>query len=261
MINIGGLLRFSLLDYPGKISAVIFTQGCPLRCVYCHRPDLQNLNVINETKFEDIIKFLDTRAGLLEGVVFSGGEPLLQKNLYEAIEIVKNMGFSIGLHTSGCLYDSFIKVLPMVDWVGFDIKQTFGKYSSITQIQNSEIQIEKSFKALVNTNNLNKNCNINNEKSHISINESIKQRFENYNCVEKTEQANCVHYEIRTTVDTRYISYEDLIKIAKYLVQNGVEEWTLQKCIIRSNKGDINIPFLTEEQLIELKKYLKINVR
>ena len=221
-INIGGILHFSLLDYPDKISAVLFTQGCPLRCVYCHNPELQDPNIENNIKFDNTLDFLNKRIGLLEAVVFSGGEPLLQNDLYKAMQIVKDMGFLIGLHTSGVLYDNFIKVLPLLDWVGFDIKQVFNKYDEITQIKNSELQIIKSFNALVNSS---------------------------------------INYEIRTTVDTRHISYEDMVSIAKYLYNNNVKEWTLQKCILRNNKGNINIPFLSNDEILELGEYIKINIR
>ena len=151
-IKVAALLRFSLLDYPDKISAVLFTQGCPLRCVYCHNPDFQNPNVDTNTSFDEVIQFLSTRIGLLEGVVFSGGEPLLQANLYDAVQRVKEMGFLVGLHTSGCIYNNFIKILPLIDWVGFDIKQVFNKYSEITQITNSELQVVKYINALLNSN-------------------------------------------------------------------------------------------------------------
>lgn len=221
-INIGGILRFSLLDYPDKISAVLFTQGCPLRCVYCHNPYFQDPSIKTNIIFDDVIKFLNTRIGLLEGVVFSGGEPLLQKHLYEAMETVKNMGFLIGLHTSGVVYENFVKILPLLDWVGFDIKQVFNKYYSITQINNSEMQVIKSFNALINSS---------------------------------------IDYEIRTTVDSRHISYEDMLSIAKYLKQNNVKEWTLQKCIIRNNDGNINIPFLSNDEVLGLEQYIKINIR
>ncbi len=221
-IKIGGVLHFSLLDYPDKISAVLFTQGCPLRCVYCHNPNFQDINVQTNTTFDDVIKFLKTRVGLLEGVVFSGGEPLLQNNLYEAMKIVKNMGFLIGLHTSGCIYNNFIKVLQLVDWVGFDIKQVFHKYDEITQVTTSELQVMKSFAVLL--------------QSHKD-------------------------YEIRTTVDTRHITYEDLLNIAKYLQSNNVKEWILQKCIIRDNNCNINVPFMSANQVMELEKYIKVIVR
>ena len=221
-ISIGGVLHFSLLDYPDKISAVLFTQGCPLRCVYCHNPSFQDHSIQTNIKFEDVIQFLKTRVGLLEGVVFSGGEPLLQEHLYEAMERVKDMGFLIGLHTSGVIYDNFVKILPLLDWVGFDIKQIFNKYYYITQVKNSEMQIIKSFNTLINSN---------------------------------------IDYEIRTTVDTRYISYEDMLSIAKYLTQNNVKEWTLQRCIIRNDDGNINIPFLSNEEVLGLEQYIKINIR
>lgn len=221
-INIGGILHFSLLDYPDKISAVLFTQGCPLRCVYCHNQELQNPNIKNNITFDNVIEFLNTRVGLLEAVVFSGGEPLLQKKLYEAMQTVKSMGFLIGLHTSGVIYENFTKVLPLLDWVGFDIKQVFNKYSEITQIKNSQVQVLKSFDALINSN---------------------------------------IDCEIRTTVDTRYIKYEDMVNIAKYLVKNNVKEWTLQKCILRNNNENISIPFLSNNEILELEKYIKINIR
>lgn len=221
-INVAALLRFSLLDYPDKISAVLFTQGCPLRCVYCHNPDFQNPNVETNTSFDDVVQFLNTRIGLLEGVVFSGGEPLLQNDLYDAMKTIKDMGFLIGLHTSGCIYNNFIKVLPLLDWVGFDIKQIFNKYAEITQINNSELQVIKSFNALIESN---------------------------------------IKYEIRTTVDTRYINQHDMINIAKYLNSNNVREWTLQKCILRNNERDIYIPFLSDNDAKELEQYIKINIR
>ena len=222
MIQIGGVLRFSLLDYPGKISAVLFTQGCPLKCIYCHNPELQRIKLRTKINFKAVLDFLETRVGLLEGVVFSGGEPLLQVHLYDAMRLVKSMGYSIGLHTSGCIYEHFIRVLPIVDWVGFDIKQIFNKYSSVTQINNLEFQVFKSFKALVNSN---------------------------------------IEYELRTTVDTRYISYEDLLNIAKFLTKNKVKEWTLQKCIIRDNNNTIKIPFLNKEQISGLEEYVAIKIR
>lgn len=221
-VNIGGILHFSLLDYPDKMSAVLFTQGCPLRCVYCHNPEFQDPSIKNDIIFNNVIEFLNARVGLLEAVVFSGGEPLLQKRLYEAIQKVKSMGFLVGLHTSGIIYDNFIKVLPLLDWVGFDIKQVFNKYYEITQIKNSQVQIIKSFNALINSN---------------------------------------IDYEIRTTVDTRYINYEDMVSIAKYLNKNNVKEWTLQKCILRNNNENINIPFLSNNEILELEKYIKINIR
>ena len=221
-INVAALLRFSLLDYPDKISAVLFTQGCPLRCVYCHNPDFQNPNVETNTSFDDVVQFLNTRIGLLEGVVFSGGEPLLQNDLYDAMKTIKDMGFLIGLHTSGCIYNNFVKVLPLLDWIGFDIKQVFNKYIEITQINNSELQVIKSFNELIKSN---------------------------------------IKYEIRTTVDTRYISQKDMISIAKYLQSNNVKEWTLQKCILRNEEENINIPFLSDNDAKELEQYIKINIR
>ncbi len=266
MINIGGFLRFSLLDYPGKISAVLFTQGCPLRCVYCHNPELQKIKKRTKINFKAVLDFLKTRKGLIEGVVFSGGEPLLQEHLYEAMEKVKDLGFLIGLHTSGCIYNNFVRVLPLVDWVGFDIKYSFTKYNEITQVDALSLQVLQSFNALINFNN-DKVHNVLEDlqkiiQKYINMNKIIYEDIE-YELINSIDyiQKTKIDFEIRTTVDTRYIKYDDLLHIAKYLNKNEVKEWTLQKCIIRNGNGNINIPFLTNEQLLGLEKYIKIKVR
>ena len=101
MLEVGGLLPLSTTDFPDRLSAVVFLQGCPWRCRYCHNPELQARASTGELAWRTVLDFLDRRAGLLDAVVFSGGEPTLQAGLARAVEDVRRRGFAAGLHTAG----------------------------------------------------------------------------------------------------------------------------------------------------------------
>ncbi len=152
---IGGLQKFTLLDYPGKISAVVFTMGCNFRCPFCHNPELVNPKEIdyeNEIKEDDVLKFLNSRKGDLDGVCITGGEPTLQLGLTEFIKKVKKMGFLVKLDTNGS-YPSIIKNLienKLVDYVAIDIKTVPEKYNILTNEKNIVEKIEKSINIIVN---------------------------------------------------------------------------------------------------------------
>ncbi|MDD5304810.1 MAG: anaerobic ribonucleoside-triphosphate reductase activating protein, partial [Elusimicrobia bacterium] len=111
----------STTDYPGVLSAVLFLQGCPWRCSYCHNPHLIPADSPPEREWESALAFLRGRVGLLDAVVFSGGEPTLQDGLEDAMREVKAMGFKIGLHTGGAYPERLVALLPLIDWVGLDI--------------------------------------------------------------------------------------------------------------------------------------------
>ena len=147
-IQIGGLTPLTSIDYPGELSAVIFCQGCPYRCSYCHNSELISRKKDTGFVWSKILKGLSKRAGLLDAVVFSGGEPTLQKNLPAAIKDVKKLGFKVGLHTAGCYPQRLEKLLPMLDWVGLDIKATAVDYESITQVPGSGVKAWKSLDIL-----------------------------------------------------------------------------------------------------------------
>lgn len=112
--------------------ATVFCQGCGWRCRYCHNPHLQTTEAPDLIPWSEVMVFLGTRRGLLDGVVFSGGEPTLQAALPEAMREVKRLGFRVGLHTGGSRPDRFAEVLLLLDWVGFDVKAPFGQYAPIT---------------------------------------------------------------------------------------------------------------------------------
>ena len=110
-LRIAAITPFTTIDYPGKLSAVAFVQGCPWRCIYCQNPWMHRL--------EELLK---RRRGLLDAVVFSGGEPTVDPALPDAVARVKAMGFKVGLHTGGIIPARLARLLPMLDWVGIDVK-------------------------------------------------------------------------------------------------------------------------------------------
>jgi pyruvate formate lyase activating enzyme len=132
MLRIGGFTPLSTTDWPGMLAAVVFCQGCPWRCRYCHNPDLIPPRGETEVNWESVLGLLRRRRGLLDGVVFSGGEPSLQAGLLDAIVEVRELGFKIGLHTGGMYPQRLVTILPLLDWVGMDVKAPFADYARIT---------------------------------------------------------------------------------------------------------------------------------
>ena len=133
-MRIGGFQGSSLIDYPGTVSAVIFTIGCNFRCPYCHNPELVLETPEREISVEEVLRFLDQRKGLLPAVVITGGEPTMNKDLPDFIRKVKSMGYLVKLDTNGTnpsmLEDMAGKKL--LDYVAMDIKAPQKKYAQVT---------------------------------------------------------------------------------------------------------------------------------
>ncbi len=145
----------SLIDYPRKISSVIFTQGCVFNCPFCHNPDLIKVNRKNRSLYseEQILTFLKGRQGLVDGLVISGGEPTIQPDLPDFIRKVKDLGFLVKLDTMGINPDVVKLVVKesLVDYIAMDVKHTPEKYSEaigkktdISKIRESIEIIKKS---------------------------------------------------------------------------------------------------------------------
>ncbi|MEW8662881.1 MAG: anaerobic ribonucleoside-triphosphate reductase activating protein [Candidatus Thiodiazotropha sp.] len=133
-LRVGGFTRMTTIDYPDHLAAVVFCQGCPLRCHYCHNPELLPRRSDEPLAWSGILDFLAARRGLLDAVVFSGGEPTLQRSLAQAVTEVKAMGYLIGLHTAGIYPERLQRLLPLVDWVGLDIKALAQDYPLLTGV-------------------------------------------------------------------------------------------------------------------------------
>ncbi len=141
-MKIGGFRKFSLIDYPGTISAVIFTQGCNFRCGYCHNPQLVLPELFEEPIDENTItEHILKRKGKIEGVVVSGGEPTIHKDLPEFISRIKQHGFKVKLDTNGTNPKMLQNLLKqnLLDIVAMDLKTVFQKYKSVC---NTEVNIQ-----------------------------------------------------------------------------------------------------------------------
>jgi pyruvate formate lyase activating enzyme len=198
-LKVGGISPFSATDFPGKLAAVLFVQGCPWRCGYCHNPHLQQRTSHSPITWDSVMALLKRRVGLLDGVVFSGGEPTMDGALFAAMQEVRAMGFAIGLHTA-CIYPRQLRaVLPLVDWVGFDVKADFGAdlntedkpaaYATITGIAGSGSTVQE--------------------------------------CVEMILQSGC-QYECRTTIHPDLHSPAQILAMANKLAALGVTHYALQ---------------------------------
>jgi pyruvate formate lyase activating enzyme len=147
-MKIGGLQKFSLIDYPGRISAIVFTQGCNFRCPYCHNPELvdpaQYGPILSE---EQVISFLDKRRGKLDAVTVTGGEPTLQPDIDRFLEVIKGMGYLTKVDTNGSMPDVLERLIHgrLVDYLAMDIKGPLQKYA---QIAGTEVQTQKIRKSV-----------------------------------------------------------------------------------------------------------------
>lgn len=148
MLRVGGLTRLSATDYPGKLAAVVYCQGCAWRCGYCHNPELQPARGEQRIAWPEVLAFLGRRKGLLDAVVFSGGEPTQQRGLEAAMREVKAMGFFVGLHTAGIVPSRLAKVLPLVDWVAMDVKANLEEHERVTRVAGSGARARASLELL-----------------------------------------------------------------------------------------------------------------
>jgi len=151
---ISGFQKVSLLDYPKKIDSVIFTQGCNFICPYCHNPEL-NENIAGASIFneEKIFQYFHKRAKVLDGVVITGGEPFLQKDLDSFVQKIKKIGLLVKIDTNGSFPEK-LKIFiekGWVDYVGMDIKTSFDKYEKVIKTDQDSIidKVKKSIQVLL----------------------------------------------------------------------------------------------------------------
>ena len=198
-IQIGGLVPFTTIDYPGKLSAVLFLVGCPLRCAYCSNPHLLSVGD-GEYDPQLLLEWMQARIGKLEAIVFSGGEALLQGTVaIEYMRRVHEMGFKIGLHTNGFYPELLKQASDIVDWIGLDFKATREKYPDLTGM-------------------------------HIAYDNMIRSL--------DVWLATGKDFEVRITCDPRFISVADLYEIADILSGRGVKKIAIQKYIPHFERED-----------------------
>lgn len=225
-MQIGGITKSSLIDYPKRISAVIFLIGCNFNCPYCHNPELVISNIIEPIDINTIYSFLKKRKGLLDGVVITGGEPTLHKKLPEFIKNIKDMGYLIKLDTNGSNPNMVEELIEnkLVDYIAMDIKAPFDEYNNIITKEINIENVKKTFKLLVQ---------------------------------------NKVDYEFRTTVVSNLLNYESFVKINEIFKKEGkIKKYCLQrfKKSKHLNEFYLNAKTLTDEEFEKVSLLFKNTV-
>lgn len=150
-INIKGVQKTSLLDYPGKICSTIFLSRCNFRCPYCHNPELVFDEVKKDIPTEEIFDFLEKKKKWIDGICITGGEPTMHKGLAEFAEKIKEKGFLVKLDTNGTnpqLVEEMISQ-KLVDYVAMDIKAPLDKYEQVTKTKVNADAIQESINLLM----------------------------------------------------------------------------------------------------------------
>lgn len=151
-MDIGGFQNLSLVDYPEKLSCIIWTRGCNFRCPFCYNKELVLFDKRKDSanKTESIFSFLKKRKGLLQGVVLTGGEPLLQKDIEDFIKKIKKLGYAVKLDTNGSFPDRLEKLIQknLIDYVAMDIKASLENYPQATGVKVNIENIKKSIELI-----------------------------------------------------------------------------------------------------------------
>ncbi len=192
-MKIVDIQRFSLIDYPGKICAIIFTPGCNFRCPYCHNPELVESFPSGKGVAErTLMAFLEQRRGKLDAVSITGGEPLLQRGLISFVERVRGLGYLVKIDTNGSRPDILRKLIdkPIVDYIAMDVKAPLEKYEEIVASPVKPEQIEESI--------------------HLIMKAGID-------------------YEFRTTIVQSLLTEQDVVRIGTLI--RGANRYVLQRFI------------------------------
>ena len=151
-MHIHGLQKLAMVDYPGKLAATVFTGGCDLRCPFCHNALLvTRLAETPEIPEREVLDFLSSRKGLLDGVVLTGGEPLLQPDAADFLRQVRDLGFAVKLDTNGCHPAALADILDqgLADYVAMDVKNSPARYAETVGVPNFDLSpVEESVRLL-----------------------------------------------------------------------------------------------------------------
>lgn len=149
---IAGLTKLTLLDYPGKVGCILFTQGCNLQCPFCHNSSLIGTAENTPVDTAEILKFLDTRRGLIDGVCISGGEPTLHPDLLDLLKHIKDAGYAVKLDTNGSHPEILQRIQDrgLADYIAMDVKNSPDLYSITTGRPDlSMVPIEDSIRIIL----------------------------------------------------------------------------------------------------------------
>ena len=212
--------KLTLLDYPGNVACLIFTQGCNFRCPFCHNSGLLDMNNNCEKIDEkEVFKYLEKRKGLLDGVCISGGEPLLQKDIEYFIRKVKDLGYKVKLDTNGSSPKKLKQLIEegLIDYVAMDIKNDFLNYDKTAGMCTNIDNIKKSIEIIENSN---------------------------------------IEYEFRTTIVKQFHDVGKLEKIIQYIGPNA--RYYIQNYQDCSSVLQRGLDGFDEEELLNIKNTLGV---
>ena len=221
-MEFGGLQKLTLLDFPEKVACTVFTKGCNFRCPFCHNAALVTHIDEYTVSEEEVLSFLKKRTGMVDGVVITGGEPLLHKEIGDFIRKVKELGFLVKLDTNGSRPELLGELLEngLLDYVAMDIKNCKEKYNETCGISVSVADIEKSIEVLRNSG---------------------------------------VAFEFRTTVSAELHSVSDIASLAKWV--RGEQKYYLQNFVDSGDTIEGGLSPVSAENLEKMRseaaKYIK----
>jgi pyruvate formate lyase activating enzyme len=217
-MKIGGFQKTSLLDYPGNVSAIVWTVGCNFYCPFCYNKDIVE-GKTGSISEKEIFEFLEKRKGLLDGLVITGGEPLLQKDIVGFCEKVKKLGYLVKVDTNGMFPDKLQVLIDkkLVDYIAMDIKASKKKYSELSGVKVDIKKIQKSIDLIKNSG---------------------------------------VDYEFRTTFIPELLTSKDVVEIGKWLESSKrffIQQFKNDVPMLSSKMTKI-IPYSKDELLSALEK-------
>ena len=216
MLRIGGITPFSTVDWPGKLACVAFLAGCPWRCPYCQNHRLWQASAGTQDE-SSLFALLEQRRGLLDGVVFSGGEPLAQDGVIDAARRVCELGFAVGLHTCGAYPERLRELMPYLAWVGLDVKAPWDGYDNITRVHGTADLVLESLDMVLDSG---------------------------------------IELEVRTTWHPDLLTPDDISTIGLDLANRGVRTWAIQAYRSIGTTGELAdktvYPFDVPSQLPQL---------
>lgn len=221
-MRIDGLQTLTLLDYPGKVACTVFTSGCNMRCPFCHNASLVCGEVPPFMEKDEFFAFLKKRAGVLDGVCVTGGEPLLQEGLIPFLLEVKGLGFTTKLDTNGLLHDRLRAAVDAgaVDYVAMDIKNSKTHYAETAGVPGLDLApIEKSVHFLME---------------------------------------GKVDYEFRTTVVKELHTKADFVEIGQWL--KGAKRYFLQSFKDSGDILTPGLSAPEKEELLEIRDRLLVDI-
>ncbi|WP_296666226.1 anaerobic ribonucleoside-triphosphate reductase activating protein [Demequina sp.] len=189
-LSVADFTPYGIHDWPGRIAATVLLQGCPWSCTYCAGPEMQDSRAEGKVSWREVLDQLEVRRGMVDAVVFSGGEPTRQPGLAAAVRQVKARGFAVGLSTAGAYPGRLAAVLPALDWVGIDIKAAPDGYADITGKETSGYKAWTSLELV---------------------------------------QHSGIDYEVRVTVDPTVHTREDVFETVRQVIRRGAHAPVLQQ--------------------------------